>query len=64
MATQTQSQFKSMLSRVYMWYTGGFVVFVVLAHGAEEIFAFLPHTLAFIGIERHLLQRFENVARS
>jgi cation/acetate symporter len=29
MATQTQSQFATMLKKVYMWYTGGFVVFIV-----------------------------------
>jgi cation/acetate symporter len=29
MATQTQDQFKSMLKKVYTWYTGGFVVFII-----------------------------------
>ena len=28
-ATQTQDQFKSMLKKVYTWYTGGFVVFII-----------------------------------
>ncbi len=29
MATQTQDQFKAMLKKVYTWYTGGFVVFII-----------------------------------
>jgi cation/acetate symporter len=37
MATQSQSQFKSMLSRVYTWYTGGFIVFVILLGILEQM---------------------------
>jgi cation/acetate symporter len=37
MATQTQKDFKSMLTRVYSWYTGGFVAFVILLAIAEQM---------------------------
>jgi len=37
MATQTQSDFKSMLKKVYSWYTGGFIVFVILLAIAEQM---------------------------
>jgi cation/acetate symporter len=38
MATQaqTQSQFNAMLKRVYSWYTGGFIVFIILLAIAEQ----------------------------
>jgi cation/acetate symporter len=37
MATQTQAQFKSQLKKVYTWYTGGFLVFVVLLAILEQM---------------------------
>lgn len=37
MATQTQSAFKSGLKKVYSWYTGGFLVFVILLGIAEQM---------------------------
>jgi cation/acetate symporter len=36
MATQTQSQFNSMLKKVYGWYTGGFVVFIIVLAILEQ----------------------------
>jgi cation/acetate symporter len=36
MVAQTQSQFNSMLKRVYSWYTGGFLVFIILLAIAEQ----------------------------
>jgi cation/acetate symporter len=35
-ATQTQDQFKSMLKKVYTWYTGGFVVFIIVLAILEQ----------------------------
>ena len=37
MAEQTQSEFKAMLKRVYTWYTGGFIVFIVLLGILEQM---------------------------
>ena len=36
MATQTQDQFKSMLKKVYSWYTGGFIAFVIVLAILEQ----------------------------
>ena len=36
MAAVTQDQFKSMLKRVYSWYTGGFIVFVIVLAILEQ----------------------------
>jgi cation/acetate symporter len=36
MATQTQAQFNAMLKKVYTWYTGGFVVFIVVLAILEQ----------------------------
>ena len=36
MATMTQDQFKSMLKKVYSWYTGGFVLFIIVLGIAEQ----------------------------
>ncbi len=36
MATQTQSQFNAMLKKVYGWYTGGFLVFIVVLAILEQ----------------------------
>ena len=36
MATQSQSQFNSMLKKVYTWYTGGFVVFIIVLAILEQ----------------------------
>jgi cation/acetate symporter len=36
MATQTQSQFNAMLKKVYTWYTGGFVVFIIVLAILEQ----------------------------
>jgi cation/acetate symporter len=37
MATQTQAAFKTTLKKVYTWYTGGFVLFVILLGIAEQM---------------------------
>src|SRR5512141_1726688 len=39
MATQTQSQsdFKSMMKKVYSWYTGGFLVFLIVLAILEQM---------------------------
>jgi cation/acetate symporter len=36
MATQTQTQFNAMLRKVYAWYTGGFVVFIIVLAILEQ----------------------------
>ena len=36
MVAVTQQQFKSMLKRVYSWYTGGFIVFVIVLAILEQ----------------------------
>ena len=37
MATQTQDQFKAMLKKVYSWYTGGFIAFVIVLAILEQL---------------------------
>ena len=36
MSTQTQSQFFSQMKRVYSWYTGGFLIFILALAAAEQ----------------------------
>ena len=37
MSAQTQTEFKSMLKRVYTWYTGGFIIFVAILAVLEQM---------------------------